>query len=164
MACSRSPLLSAESKTGSLVWFAAAAGLCLFGMVNLVFDYARIQAVAGNNPKAWRAAIAALRFVLTNRAPTAGLYIALWLLVGMGIAAYLAVARFLGAPVSGAILALFLVRQFAALGKVCLRLLFYSAQCEMFDALNPEVAVAAVEAPAEPAEPAAEFSVSPEIE
>jgi hypothetical protein len=145
-------------------WFAAAACLCLFGMVNLLFDYARIQAVQERTAGAWRASRGALRFVLANLRRTASLYVALWLLALAGIAAYLLAARLLGSSLLIVLLLLFLARQFATLGKIWLRLLFYAAQFEMLDALTPKAAAPEMDAPPEPAWPAAEVSVAPQTE
>lgn len=120
-------------------WFAAAAGLCLFSLVNLVFDYARIGVVAAESPKVWRCTRDSWRFVRANWGSTFSLYTVLWLVVLVGAAVYFGIARLLGAPAAVAVVLLFVVRQFAAYGKVALRLLFYSAQFELFDEGAPAV-------------------------
>jgi hypothetical protein len=145
-------------------WLSAAAGLCFFVCINLAFDYARIRVAALERPKAWRCAWDALRFVRANCWPTVSLYLGLWLIVLLGAALYCGVARLLSAPAAGAVILLFGVRQFAAFGKVALRLLFYSAQFELFDALTPKPAAMEPAPLPEPAraEPSADPAAAPE--
>jgi len=130
-------------------WFSAAGGLCLFGLVNLVFDYARIQIVVAEGPSAWRGTILAARFVRSHWRSTVSLYGSLWLTAALGAAAYFGMARLLRAPAIAAVTLLLLVRQAAVFGKVCVRLLFYAAQFEMFDALTPRPFVPEAELPPE---------------
>jgi hypothetical protein len=152
------------SEAGPLVywsWFSAAVGLCLFGFVNMVFDYARIGVVAVESPKAWRCSRDSLRFVRANWGSAFGLYAGLWLMVLLAAAAYFGMAHLLSGAAAGAVLLLFLVRQVAAFGKVWLRLLFYSGQFELFDARTLKPAIQEADIPPErieeapPADPVA---------
>jgi hypothetical protein len=154
-------------------WFHAAATLCLFGFVNLVFDYARIRLVADDSRKTWRAALGSFRFVWKNFGRTAGLYVVVSLFLVAMLAAYYGLSVVLSRPTLGAVLLLLVVQQAMVIGKMWTRLLYYSTGCEMYSALKPVVVimepepVAAVEpvaaCEAVPAEPEPAPAAEPEI-
>jgi hypothetical protein len=128
-------------------WFRLAVLACLYGYVNLVFDYARIRMISTGSRGAWRAAFTSFRFVWRNRGRTIGLYAALWLIALVIIAASLAASRVAQRSIL-LVLLLLLVRQILVIGKVWSRLLFYAAQCEMYHALQPPIII--VPPPAQP--------------
>jgi hypothetical protein len=118
-------------------WFRAAVLLCLLGLVNLVFDYARVRLVADDQRKTLRATIAAFRFVWKNLPSTLGLYAIVCAIAGLIFAAYLGVSHSLAQTSLGLVLILLLVRQGMVLAKVWSRLLFYSTACELYGARKP---------------------------
>jgi hypothetical protein len=145
-------------------WFRTVFVLALFGLVNLVFDYARIRLVADDSRKAFRGAMASVRFVFRNFGRTAGLYVLLWAVFATILAVYRGIAGMLAAPAMGLILLLFLVRQITVVARVGVQLLFYSSQSEMYLALAPPPVVVAEPLAAEPeavAEPAAPETAAP---
>ncbi len=138
-------------------WFRTALVLALFGLVNLVFDYARIRLVADDSRKAFRGAIASTRFVFRNFGRTVGLYTVLWVIFLVIVAVYRGIAGILSAPSMGMILLLFVIRQITVLARMGVQLLFYSSQSEMYLALAPPPVVMAEPPAPEPeliAEPA----------
>ena len=137
-------------------WFRTALVLALLGLVNLAFDYARIRLVSDDSRKAIRGAMAAVRLVFQNFRRTAGLYVAVWMILVVILVAYRGMAGLLAQPTLGIVFVLFLVRQVTVLGRIGVQLLFYSSQSELYLALVPPPVVAAeplVETTAEPSDP-----------
>jgi hypothetical protein len=128
------------SEAGPLVhwnWFRTAVVLGLFGLVNLIFDYARVILVVENSRKAIRAALTATRLVAKNFGQTAGLYLMVCAIAAMLLAGYFAVSHSFAQSSMGLVLLLFLVRQAMVLAKIWSRLLFCSTAVEMYTALQP---------------------------
>jgi hypothetical protein len=138
-------------------WFRAAVVLCLFGLVNLVFDYARISLVAEDQRKALHATVAATRFVWKNFRGTAGLYGVVCVIAALFFAAYLGISHSFAQTSLGLVLLLLLVRQAMVFAKIWSRLLFYTAGLEMYTALKPPPPVVIERAP----EPEPESAVEP---
>ena len=144
-------------------WFSAAAALCLAGLVNVVFDYARVLMVAEGRRSSWGATFAAFGFVRRNAGRTVGLYVLVCAIAAALFAAYLAVSHTVAQSSMALVLVLFLARQAMVLAKIWSRLLFYSTAWEMYGALRP-----APPAPPEPepvcaaAEPEADAAATPE--
>ena len=139
-------------------WFRAAVLLCLLGLVNLVFDYARVRLVADGQRKTLRATIAAFRFVWKNLRSTLGLYGIVCAIAGLIFAAYLGVSHSFAQTSLGLVLILLLVRQGMVLAKVWSRLLFYSTACELYGARKPAPPIMMEPAP----EPEPETLLEPE--
>lgn len=129
-------------------WFSTAIVLALFGLVNLIFDYARIRLVATDSRKAFRGAMSAVRFVFRNFRRTAGLYVTVWVILVAVLAAYRGLAGVMVQSSVGLVIALLLVRQVTVLARIWSQLLFFSSGAEMYLALAPVVVEAApVQAP-----------------
>ena len=118
-------------------WFRTALVLVLFGLVNLCFDYARIRLVAEDSRKAFRGAMASIRFVFRNFRRTAGLYAVLWASLLAILLAYRGAAELLAQPTLGIVIVLFLIRQITVIAHTGMQLVFYSSQSEMYLALAP---------------------------
>ena len=122
-------------------WARFALLLALAGLTGLIFDYARIKLVAADSRKTIRAAIGAVRFVFGNFRKTAGLYVVVWAIALVLLAAYYGVSRVVSQTSLGLVVALFAIRQAMVLAKGWTQLLFYSSGAEMYAGLTP-VAVA----------------------
>lgn len=118
-------------------WGRTAVLLALVGLTGLIFDYARIKLVAADSRKAFRGAIGAVRFVFANFRKTAGLYVVVWAIALVLLAAYYGVSRVLTQTSLGPVALLFLVRQAMVLAKGWTQLLFYASGAEMYAALTP---------------------------
>jgi hypothetical protein len=150
-------------------WFRGVVLLLLAAFVNLVFDYARMHAVAGDQRKAWRATFAGLRMVARNPGRTGGLYLLVCAIALVCFGAYLAISHTVAQTTIALVLLLFLVRQAMVAAKVWSRLLFYSAGLEMYSAIRPVPAATVAEpiepepAPVERPEPLVEVVLAPEV-
>jgi hypothetical protein len=165
---------SAATPTIYWGWFRAAVLLALLGLVNLIFDYARIRMVAADSRKAFRGAFSALKFVFANFRRTAGLYIVVWVILIAIFAVYQGLATVLVQNSLAIVFLLLLVRQAMVLARIWGQLLFYSSGAEMVRALTPApppVIAAEPEPPVEaqaasagePAAPAQPVSTTEEI-
>jgi hypothetical protein len=142
-------------------WFRAVVLACLLGLCSLAWDYAAIRLALEDSRKSVRAYLAAFRFIWRAPFRTMGLYIVLWLVVLLFLGAYAGVSRLVPQTSLALIFLLFLVRQATVLAKVWCRLLFYSAQCALYQHLRPSPV------PGEPApgpEPEPVALVGPELE
>jgi hypothetical protein len=144
-------------------WAALAALVLLFAFVNMIFDYAKIGAVASNRHKMWRETFRAIRFAFGNFFSAFGLYL---LVAIVGLAVFLAlnwlrwsVDQSLGAGVLLAIL----IGQLAMAGRMWTRLVFYSAQMHLYKKLAP-VAVRLSETIADEAQVEFAKAEAPEIQ
>ena len=158
-------------------WFRVAVLACLLGLCSLAFDYAAIRLAVENSRKSVRAYLGAFRLIWRAPLRTMGLYIVLWLVFLLFLGAYAGVSRLVPQTSLALIVLLFLVRQGAVLAKVWCRLLFYSAQCALYQDLRPTPALTEptcgseleaaslspeLEPLTEPAQPAGPADVSPE--
>ena len=151
-------------------WFGAAVLMLLMALVNLVFDYARMHAVAGDQRKAWRATFAGLQMVMRNPGRTGGLYVLVCAIALACFAAYLGISQLVAQTSLALVLLLFVLRQAMVAAKVWSRLLFYSAGLEMYGAIRPVPAMAiepiAADLEPEPVttpEPVVEVVLAPEV-
>ena len=126
-------------------WFRVVFLACLLGLCSLAFDYAAIRLAVEDSRKSVRAYLGAFRFVWRAPFRTISLYIVLWLVVLLFLAAYAGVSWLVPQTSLALVILLFLVRQATVLAKVWCRLLFYSAQCALYRDLRPSPA------PVEPA-------------
>jgi hypothetical protein len=124
-------------------WFYTAVTLLLLGVVHLIFDYAAIRLVAQDSRQAWRGLWRACRFVWRHFGPVARLVAALWIILLALTAIYFGISKLFVQTSVAAVLVLLIVRQAAVLARIWSRLLFYSSQCEMYDALAPPPPAAA---------------------
>jgi len=132
--------LTVEWPAALVQWGRVVVALSLLAAVNLVFDYARIFYVAEGGPRAWRAAGHAARFVLAHPLRAPGLY-ALIALIGLAVwGVYLLVAGTLGRLAGAPAVLLFLLQQLFILARLGVRLLFLSAQVQLYKGLRPAVA------------------------
>lgn len=132
------------SEAGPLMhwnWFSAAMGLCLLGLVNLVFDYARVMLVVEDRKKAVRATIAAWRFVGRNFGRAAGVYVMVCAIAALSLGAYFSISHSFAQSSMALVILLLLVRQGMVIVKIGSRLLFCSTAIEMNRALRPAPAV-----------------------
>jgi hypothetical protein len=121
-------------------WLRLAVLVCLLGYVNLVFDYARLRLASGSEG-AFRAGLMSFRLVGKRFQPTAALYVALWAIFGVVVAAYFGLSRLIPPTPGAVLLLLFLLQQAFVLARTWVRLLFYAAQSQMFDALVPRLLI-----------------------
>lgn len=135
-------------------WLRLFVLLCLLGYVNLVFDYARLRLASGSEG-AFRAGLKSFRLVGARFQPTAALYVALWAIFGVVVAAYFGLSRLIPPTPGAVVLLLFLLQQAFVLARTWVRLLFYAAQSEMLDALVPKLLIRENPAPAMAPEPPA---------
>jgi hypothetical protein len=134
-------------------WFRVATFLLLLGFVNLISDYARVGLVASEKGKAIRAFFGSLRLVLANFGSTAGLYLAVWMILIALLALYRGAEAAIGQSTLGLAIVLLLVRQLMALAKTWTQLLFCASETEMYRALTY------VPPPPEPEPPAPSFQI-----
>jgi hypothetical protein len=128
------------SAAGPLIywsWFRVVALACLLGLCSLAFDYAAIRLAVEDSGKSIRAYLGAFRLIWRTPFRTIGLYIVLWLVVLLFLAAYAGVSWLVPQTSLALVVLLFLVRQATVLAKVWSRLLFYSAQCALYRDLRP---------------------------
>jgi hypothetical protein len=118
-------------------WFRAVVVACLLGLCSLALDYAAIKLAVEDSRKSVRAYLGAFRFIWRAPVRTIGLYIVLWLLVLVFLGAYVGISQLIPQTSLALIFLLFLVRQATVLAKVWCRMLFYSAQCALYQALRP---------------------------
>jgi len=118
-------------------WGRTAVLLALLGLTGLIFDYARIKLVTADSRKAFRGAIGAVRFVFANFRQTAGLYVVVWAIALVLLAAYYGMSRVVTQTSLGLVVLLFAIRQAMVLVKGWTQLLFYASGAEMYAALTP---------------------------
>jgi hypothetical protein len=116
-------------------WFRTTVILILFGLLNLIFDYAAIHLVAEDSRKAFRTMWRSCRLVWTNLGRTTVLAAILWAITLILIIIYFGIAHVFPQQSVGAVLVLLLIRQAMVIGRIWSRLLFYASQCEMYDAI-----------------------------
>ena len=141
------------SEAGPLIhwnWFSAGVCLCLLGLVNLVFDYARVMLVVEDRNQTLRATIAAWRFVGRNFGRTAGLYGVVCAIAALCLGAYFGISHSFAQSSLALVILLLLVRQVMVLVKIGSRLLFCSTAIEMYRALRPVPAIAETQPPSAP--------------
>ena len=142
-------------------WFRTIVLAGLLGLCSLAFDYAAIRLAVEDSRKSVRAYLGAFRFIWRAPFRTIGLYIVLWLAALLFLGAYAGVAQLVPQTSLALIFLLFLVRQATVLAKVWCRLLFYSAQCALYQDLRLSP-VPVESAPVPGLEPAA--LLGPELE
>jgi hypothetical protein len=118
-------------------WFLAASLACLLGLCSLALDYAAIRLSVEDSRKSVRAYLGAFRFICHAPFRIIGLYITLWLVALLFLAAYLGVSKLVPQTSLSLVFLLFLVRQFTVVARAWSRLLFYSAQCALYHDLRP---------------------------
>ncbi len=121
-------------------WVRAAVVLLLFLVVNMLFDYARIRAVANNLAKGWRATLSAVVFVGRNLARTSAVY-ALVSLLGLVLAAlWWMISSALPRTALGWIVLVFVLQQIFVVARVFVRLLYFASQSQV-SLFTPGIAV-----------------------
>lgn len=104
--------------------------LLLFLFLNMLFDYARIKTAIEDRTSVMLASLSALTFCITYSAPAFGFYL---IIAGIGVLwalIYTLVEHFLPQQTAFLILLGFLWQQFYLIGRLGVRLLFYSAQLQ----------------------------------
>jgi len=106
--------------------------LLLFLLINMAFDYARIITVLTDQRKMVRAVMSAWVFVFRHVGQTTGLYglVTLAGLILFGL--YHAVGSFIATSTGLGIITLFLWQQIHAIGRVGVRLLYFSSQTNLY--------------------------------
>lgn len=119
-------------------WAAMLLLLLLLSFINMVFDYARIGTVINNSRKMFEESIEAFRFSFRHFYKTFGLYL---LIATMGIALFLFFAGLrwsIDQSSAGALFLAILLGQVAIAVRMWTRLIFFSAELNMYQSLKPE--------------------------
>jgi hypothetical protein len=118
-------------------WARAAVLLLLMVGVNLVFDYAKIRAVADDVRNPFGAAVGAFVFVARHPIRTVGTYALVGLLAVALAALYRGVSSVLPRTSFVSLVGVLVVQQAFVAARVLVRLLFFAGQTEMHLALKP---------------------------
>ncbi len=117
-------------------WFRTAILLLLALAVNMVFDYAKIHAVAADVRNPWRSLCAAARVVRHSPGRASGLYLFVFgLALALG-AVYLGISNFLPRGHMAWLLLVFTLQQAYVAARLWTRLLFFSSQTRMYESLT----------------------------
>jgi len=109
--------------------------IVMLGLVNMVFDYAKIVAFKEDRRSMILAVLAGVRFVVAHPLKTTGVYAALGVVGGLLLVVYASIAPgALQSTVTGMAVA-FGVGQMFLVSKLGLRLTFYASQIELHDTL-----------------------------
>ncbi|HEX8985449.1 MAG TPA: hypothetical protein VF767_08460 [Bryobacteraceae bacterium] len=119
-------------------WGRAAIVVLLALLVNMIFDYAKIHAVAGDTRAAWRNVLGALQFVRRNFAPAAAAYavISLAALVLAGL--WWLISGVLPRTAVGWLVLVLMLQQAFVAARVWVRLWYLASQTEFFRARFPD--------------------------
>jgi hypothetical protein len=122
------------SERSVLVWVLAGAGITilLLATVRVVFDYAKIAAVAHGRRSAVGAAWAGARFVASRPFATLGLWAAFALLGAVLLALYSLLPAFTGVATWASVVLALVVGQLALAAKLALRLALLGAEASYF--------------------------------
>ncbi len=112
----------------------------LFGFVNMLVDYAKIHMVAHGERNARRGLAQGIRFVFRNLRRCLGLYLVLNGLMLLMLAVYHVSSEVIGQASIGAVLLLFLVRQFYMFGRTWLRMVSLASEYAIFASHIPKPA------------------------
>lgn len=126
-----------ESSMQSHTWIVAqwiqwAIVFLLMGVVNMVFDYARIACIVAGHRSSIRATLAGLGFVRSHLARTLALY---WICSGIGLAfllAYHGITEVSGQNSTAAIVFVLALRQLYMLIRMWLRLWTWSSELQLY--------------------------------
>lgn len=123
-------------------WFRTGLTILLLLLVNMIFDYAKIRLVVEDSRRSWRAASQALKLVLANFGRTSSTYA----LVAAGAVVLALACHAAGGllpPSQALAMALLLVLQQAfILGRIAVKLVFFSSQLEIYRSIAAAPALA----------------------
>jgi len=112
--------------------------LFLIFFINMTFDYAKIRTVFQKRRDMLRTGLRAWSFVFQNLGKTLGLY---YIVVALGLlffVLYTVLGKFISVSTSLGILLLFLWQQAYALGRIWVRLFFFSSQVTLYKNLSDQ--------------------------
>lgn len=108
------------------------SGGLLLAWLNLVFDYAKVITACSDRTSIILASISAGFFCLSRPASVGGLYLLLSLLGVLWIAVMTPLEGLIPQSTGAGILAAFLIQQLYLLGRLALRLYFYTSQMQLY--------------------------------
>ena len=120
-------------------WLRAVLILALLLFVNMTFDYAKIRVVMDDTRKTLRATLGSFRLVARNFRATAGTYLLVTVVLFVCLGAYRGASALVPRDRLGFLLAALVLQQAYVLSRVWTRLLYFSAQSEVYRALRPVV-------------------------
>ena len=106
--------------------------LFLIFFINMVFDYAKIRTIFFERRDMFKTGLRSWAFVIQHLCKTLGLYYLVAIVGLLFFALYTFVGKFITASTSITIFLLFLWQQIYAMSRVGVRMLFYSAQVNLF--------------------------------
>jgi hypothetical protein len=115
-----------------LNWIRMLIVLVLFGIVNMVFDYAKVECVACETRSALRATGRAVRFVVTNPGLTFGVYWTCTLIAALLFAAYHGITELTGQDSATMVISVFVFRQLYVLVRIWVRLWTWSSEVRVY--------------------------------
>jgi hypothetical protein len=115
-----------------LHWLQIVVILFLMGVVNMIFDYAKILCVAGNARSALRATSGAIRFVFSNRGRTLAVY---WICSANALALFLAyhgLSELAGQESIAMVVLVLALRQAYVMFRIWVRLWTWSSELHVY--------------------------------
>jgi len=130
--------ISGDSEPLKVIFWALRTLILLFLIffINMVFGYAKIRTVLEERRDMIKTGLRSWGFILQNLGKTLGLY---YLVASAGViffVLYTGVGKFIGVSTGLGILLLFLWQQLYALGRIWVRLLFFSSQVTLYRSLT----------------------------
>jgi hypothetical protein len=115
-----------------LNWIRMLIVAVLFGTVNMIFDFAKIECVACGARSALRATGRAVRFAVRNPGLTFGVYWTCTLMGALLFAAYHGVTELTGQDSAAMVISVFVLRQLYVLARVWIRLWTWSSEVRVY--------------------------------
>lgn len=116
-----------------LHWFQLALLFGLLGVVNMIFDYAKIVCVAGERRSAIRATLAAFRFVARHPGATLSVYWMCGLFGLLFLLAYHGLSEAIGQDSAAGVVLVLILRQLYMLARMWLRLWTWSSELHVYN-------------------------------
>ncbi len=126
--------------------------LALFGIVNMIFDFAKIECVAGLTRSALRATLRSIRFVFRNPGRAFGVYWVCALISGLLLLAYHLLTEVMGQGSAAMVIAVLVTRQVYVLARISARLWTWSSELGIYT-FREQVLAAATPEPEPPLMP-----------